>query len=270
MDGADTPTRFDAERFLGLAAARDLSLGRPLRHLEHTPSTMDVALAAARDGAPAGTLVVAEAQTAGRGRHGRAWRSTPGRDLTFSVLLRPRLAPTAAPLVALACGLAVRAAVAARVAATPLVKWPNDVLVDGRKIAGVLVESRARGDALEALVVGVGVNVEARDFSPELRSTATSLALAGATDRGRERWLVDFLEGLARRLSALECGGVEGIVEELGAYDALRGRALSVGPCRGVGAGIDPSGALLVRSEAGATVAVTAGSVVLEPPTAPT
>ncbi|MBN2193791.1 MAG: biotin--[acetyl-CoA-carboxylase] ligase [Polyangiaceae bacterium] len=225
---------------------------------------MDAAFAAAARGAPHGTLVIAEEQTAGRGRHGRSWTSAPGESLTFSLLLRPRLPLAVVPLLPLVTGLAVRQAVAARVSAMASVKWPNDVLVSGRKIAGVLVESRVKGDEVKPLVVGVGLNVETRAFSPSLSPMATSLALAGATDRGREAWLLDCLTELVARLDLLEQGAVDPIVSELGSHDALRGRWLSAGAIRGVGAGIDSTGALLVRTEDHRTVAVTSGMVELE------
>jgi len=256
------PSRFDAGRFADLAARRGLELGLPLEVLDRTTSTMDAAFAAARAEAPHGAVVVAEAQTAGRGQHGRAWASTPGRDLTFSLLLFPRLAPAAVPLVALAAGLAAREAVAARVAEPAAVKWPNDVLVEGRKIAGVLVERRSVG-AAAAVVVGVGLNVETPRFPPALAATATSLLLAGATDRAREPWLADFLVAFAPRLAGLERGAAAEIVRELAAHDALRDRALAVGAVRGHGAGIAPSGALLVRTSDRAIVAVSAGTVEL-------
>jgi len=256
------PSRFDAGRFADLAARRGLELGLPLEVLDRTTSTMDAAFAAARAHAPHGAVVVAEAQSAGRGQHGRAWTSAPGRDLTFSLLVYPRLSPAAVPVVALAAGLAVREAVAARVAEPAAVKWPNDVLVGGRKIAGVLVERRLVG-AAAAVIVGVGLNVETLQFPPALAATATSLLLAGATDRAREPWLADFLHAFAPRLAALEQGSTVEIVRELAAHDALRGRALAVGAVRGHGAGIAPSGALLVRMTGGTSVAVNAGTVEL-------
>ncbi len=256
------PSRFDAGRFADLAARHGLELGLPLEVLDRTTSTMDAAFGTARSGAPHGAVVVAEAQSAGRGQHGRAWASSPGLDLTFSLLLFPRLSDPDVPLVALAAGLAVRDAVATRVGDATTVKWPNDVLVEGRKIAGVLVERRPSG-ATPAVVVGVGLNVETRSFPPDLAGTATSLALAGATSRAREPWLVDFLAAFAPRLAALERGAAAEIVQELATHDALRDRALSVGAVHGRGAGIAPTGALLVRTADGRTVVVSAGTVEL-------
>jgi BirA family biotin operon repressor/biotin-[acetyl-CoA-carboxylase] ligase len=256
------PSRFDAGRFADLAARRGLELGLPLEVLDRTTSTMDAAFGTARSGAPHGAVVVAEAQTAGRGQHGRAWASSTGRDLTFSLLLFPRLSPEAVPLVAVAAGLAVRETVAARVAEATTVKWPNDVLVEGRKIAGVLVERRPSG-AAPAVVVGVGINVETRSFPPEVAGRATSLLLAGATERAREPLLADFLAAFAPRLAALERGAAAEVARELALHDALRDRALAVGAIRGHGAGIASTGELLVRTADGGTVVVSAGTVEL-------
>ena len=148
----------------------EASLGRPRLHLRRTDSTNTRARELAARGAPQGTLVTAAEQTAGRGRQGRSWSAPPGRSLLCSVVIRepPRLLP-------LAAGVAV-AEVAAAAGAPARLKWPNDVLVDGRKLAGILVEGRPQD---RWAVVGVGLNVAVReaDFPPELRGLAATLGL---------------------------------------------------------------------------------------------
>lgn len=258
----DLPS-FAASRCAELVATRGLTLGATLTAVASTGSTMDDALLAARAGAPHGAVYLAETQTRGRGRRGRTWTSVPGAGLTFSLVLRPRLAPSVAPTLALAAGLAVREVVAARGLAAARVKWPNDVLVGRRKVAGVLVEAQVQGAALAAAIVGIGLNVTLRELPADLGARATSLALEGAAPLDRETLFVDLLGALQTRLEALERDGIGSVVAELREHDALRGAALRVGTLTGIGAGLDASGALLVSDAAGTTHAVVAGTVEL-------
>lgn len=254
---------FDPERFEALRQARGVSLGTPLTCLATTTSTMDEARAAARQGAPSGSLFIAEHQTQGRGRRGNRWFSPPGENLMLSLVLRPspNLGSSASPALGgltLAIGLAVRAAVARQVPAQ--VKWPNDVLVGDRKIAGVLVESQIQGPALLALVVGVGVNVEAESFPPELEHTATSFRRLHCSVT-RETLALEFLEALEPRLLALEGQGFPALLSELAEHDALLGRQIRVGECQGLGRGIDGQGGLIIEDPSGTRHIVLAGQV---------
>ncbi len=144
-------------------------LGTPMVVMATTTSTNDVAKRAARDGAAHGATWVAEEQTAGRGRRGHSWVSPPGEGLLFSVLLRLPCTPARVPPIALVAGLAVRDAVAAAApGASIAIKWPNDVLVAGRKVAGILIEAITVGSRVEAVVVGIGINVHTRAFPDEI------------------------------------------------------------------------------------------------------
>lgn len=259
MTAAHLP--FDAARFTALREARGLSLGAPLRALEETGSTNDDAFAAARDGAPHGALFVAESQTEGRGRRGHTWTSPPSSNLTFSLLLRPRIPAERVALLALVAGLAVRAVVASRVQAPALVKWPNDVVVERRKVCGILVESRLSGAVVDAVVVGIGLNVHMEELPPELERIATSLALLGARGQSREALLVEILAELEARLGRFVSSGLASLVGELRAHDALVGEPIAVSGVRGTGAGIDEDGCLLIRDAAGAVHAVNSGTV---------
>ncbi|MEB2313056.1 MAG: biotin--[acetyl-CoA-carboxylase] ligase [Sorangiineae bacterium] len=254
-------TSFDANRFAALASERGLSLGAPLSVVEVTGSTNDDALAAARAGAPHGATFVAEAQANGRGRRGRAWASPPGVNLTFSVIVRPSVPLGRVSAVPLVVGLAVRAAVARRLTTPVELKWPNDVLVDGRKLAGVLVESQLSGHRLAALVVGVGLNVALQEFPADLAGIATSLALSGARDLGRETLLLDVLAALEERLALFEEHGLAPLHRELTLHDALAGARVRVDGVAGLARGIDADGALLVADAGGALRRVIAGSV---------
>ena len=153
---------FDPIRFEGLQRERKLGLGEPLVYHSVTGSTNDDALAEARAGAAHGTTFVADLQTAGRGRRQAAWLSPAGENLLFSVLLRPAIATPRLSGLPLVTGLAVRDAVAPLIAASPLVKWPNDILVDDKKLCGILVESQIRGAEGVAVVIGIGLNVATR------------------------------------------------------------------------------------------------------------
>jgi BirA family transcriptional regulator, biotin operon repressor / biotin---[acetyl-CoA-carboxylase] ligase len=252
---------FDAARFSELARGRGLALGSPLTALEVTESTNDLALDAARAGAPHGATFIAEQQTRGRGRRGRQWSSPPGQNLTFSTLLRPKLEPERASSLTLAVGLAVRDVVAARVGAEVGVKWPNDVVAQGRKVAGILVESQLVSGRISALVVGIGLNVSMRDLPPDISEIATSLALLGSAELERERLLCDLLAELDRRVRAHEALGLPALLDELRAHDALLGRRISVEGAVGVARGIDRSGALLVEDERGQVSPIVSGTV---------
>jgi len=218
-------------------------------------------MAAARAGAPHGLTFVADEQISGRGRRGHRWSAAPGDDLVFSVLLRPRLELERLSALTLAVGLAVRDAVAPRVEAPVTVKWPNDVFVSGRKLAGILVESQLAAGKLSAVVVGVGLNVGTRELPEELRDSATSLSLLGVSGPGREVLLVDLLEALGARVGSYERAGLEPMLDELRRHDALRGRRVRIEGVTGTAQGVDRDGALVVEDGAGARHRILSGTV---------
>ena len=254
---------FDAERFRSQSRRSKPKLGRPLFYQAVTGSTNDDALAAARSGAPHGSLFVADEQTRGRGRRGNSWLAAPGENLLFSVLLRPQLELAQVSALTLAIGLALRDAVAPLVAQETQLKWPNDLYVGGKKLAGVLVESQLQGDRLQAVIVGVGLNVATQQFPEELGARATSLALLGAAQLQREPLLFDLLQAIALRVEAYRAAGVAGILDELNAADALRDRRIRVDALSGVGCGLDAQGCLLIRDDSGHTHAISSGTVEL-------
>jgi BirA family biotin operon repressor/biotin-[acetyl-CoA-carboxylase] ligase len=221
-----------------------MTLGRPRLHLRATSSTNDRARALAAAGAPHGTLVTTGEQTAGRGRQGRAWSAPPGRALLCSLVLRDY-----DPLLPLRAGLAVAdlAGDAARV------KWPNDVLVDGRKVAGILVEARPQ-DGWAVLGIGVNVAVDLADLPPELRDRAGTL---GRAPGEVEAALTELLAALENRLAEPPAAALDA----LRARDALRDRPVRWADGEGTGAGIDDAGALLVRLPGGELVTLDAGEV---------
>ena len=220
------------------------ALGHPRLHLRETDSTNERARELAEAGAPHGTLVTASVQTAGRGRQGRRWEAPEGTALLCSLLVRRFDA-----LLSLRAGLAV-ADVAGGEA---LVKWPNDVLLDGRKVAGVLVEGRPH-DGWAVVGIGVNVAVDVAALGAELSERAGTL---GRPRSALEPTLVELLGALERWLDA----PAEVALEALRARDALREQAVSWSGGSGVGAGIDASGALRVRHESGEEELLSAGEV---------
>ncbi len=266
---------FARSRFFSRLGAR--RLGRTLVTLAETASTNDEAWAACAAGAPHGTTVVAEAQTRGRGRAGRAWHTAPGKALAISVALHRNGRGAPLGLVPLAAGLAVARALE-RLGAAPSLKWPNDVLLGGRKVAGVLCESRrlslaeggARGPgALEAVVVGVGVNVlqAEDDFPAALAGSATSLAREGVAAR-REEVAAAFLDALEPLWEELERGSRGTLLEEWSARATFWGRPVTartpVGEVRGEARALTPDGALRLVDADGAAIDVLAGDLSVE------
>jgi BirA family biotin operon repressor/biotin-[acetyl-CoA-carboxylase] ligase len=223
------------------------SLGRPRLHLRETTSTNERARALAAAGAPHGTLVTAGAQTAGRGRQGRTWTAPAGRALLLSLVVRD---PD--PLLPLRAGLAV-ADLAGRGAR---VKWPNDVLVNDRKVAGVLAEGRPQ-EGWAVLGIGVNAAVDPASLPPELRERAGTL---GRDPAELEAALAELLAALDRRLAEPAAA----TLEALRARDALAGRPVRWAGGEGTGAGIDETGALVVRLADGDLTMLDAGEVHLE------
>jgi BirA family biotin operon repressor/biotin-[acetyl-CoA-carboxylase] ligase len=253
---------FSIDRYSELWDRERLALGHPLTLKDVTESTNDDALLAAREGAPHGATFVAERQTKGRGRRGTAWHDQPGSTLTFSLLLRPSIALDRATQLTIVAGLAVRAVAELRLSNTPhvaKVKWPNDVVVGTRKLAGILVESQLRGDTLSAVVIGVGLNAGPMDFPRELDTRATSLANLGAASE-REALLVEFLSQFSARVSSFEAGGTQWL-EEVRRHDALFGQRVRVGELEGTARGIDDGGRLVVTERTGTQHRIATGHV---------
>lgn len=220
------------------------ALGRPRLHLRETRSTNDAARELAGAGAPHGTLVTAGVQTAGRGRQGRAWSAPPGRALLLSLVIRDP-----EPLLPLRAGLAV----ADLAGAGARVKWPNDVLLDGRKVAGILVEGRP---AERWAVVGIGINaaVDLDTLPAELRDRAATL---GLEPRGLETALEELLATLEVRLGQSH----EAALGDLRERDALLGARVTWAGGSGTGAGIAGGGGLRVRGDDGAETVLESGEV---------
>ena len=221
---------------------------------QSTASTMDDASAAAAEGATHGHLVLADQQTRGRGAHGREWISPAGSDLYFSVVTRPAVEPASTALITLATGLGVRDAVASLLPErSVLVKWPNDIWIERRKCAGVLVESRTVGMRIDSVIIGVGLNVNRAQWPPELEGAATSLQAARGGDESFDRAdvLAVLLFHIERWVTRFIKDGAAVVVGGLRPHLALIGERVRWEEGEGLFDGIGPDGAARVRTEAG-------------------
>jgi BirA family biotin operon repressor/biotin-[acetyl-CoA-carboxylase] ligase len=231
--------------------------------LAEASSTNDVAREQARKGARSGFLVAASHQTTGRGRLGRNWESPPDRGLYVSILLRPDLPMTEAGKLTILSSVATVDAVETVSGLRPQIKWPNDLMVGGRKLAGLLIETEPKGGRLAFAVIGIGLNVrqEAGDFSPAVRGLATSLYLATGQLYRRADLLVALLQAVERRLSR----PFDEVREAWTASSLTLGQRVTLTTVRGrkhgQAMGLDESGALLLRGDSGEVEAVTAGDM---------
>ncbi|MEI6225183.1 MAG: biotin--[acetyl-CoA-carboxylase] ligase [Deltaproteobacteria bacterium] len=240
-------------------------LGQTLHCSEELPSTNDRARELADAGAAHGEVVVAESQTAGRGRRGRAWASPAGRNLYLSVILRPNLPPQRAPELTLVASVA--ACDACRKAGVEVgIKWPNDLLVGERKVAGILTELSAEPDLVHWVVLGIGVNLNSGsgDFPADLRGVATSLSIERGQPVPRALFAAALLSELEQWLDRHAADGFGPVREAWRERSVTLGREVRVdadgGEISGVAEDIDASGALLVRGRSG-LVRVVSGDV---------
>lgn len=263
----EPPDIWCAEEIAGRCPARENSalMWNPLL-LAETASTNDVAREQGRKGAKAGFVVAASRQTRGRGRLGRNWESPPNRGLYVSILLRSDLAMTEAGRLTILSSVAAMDAVEAVAGFRPQIKWPNDLLVNGRKLAGLLIETEPSGARLAFAVVGIGINVkhETDDFSPEVRGLATSLRLVTGESFRRADVLVALLQAFERRLARPFAEAREAWA----ASSLTLGQRVTLTTARGTkhgqAVGLDESGALLLRGNSGEVEVVTAGDMSAE------
>ncbi len=231
-------------------------LGLALHWFREVGSTNDVAKALAEEGAAHGEVVVAEGQTAGRGRRGRTWASPPGRNVYLSVILRPELPPARAPELTLLASVAL-CQVVQQAGVPAAIKWPNDLMVGGRKVAGVLTEMAAELDQVQWIVLGVGVNVNTRteDFPPELRESATSLCIERGQPVPRALFAAAALTALEEWLDRHAAEGFGPIRAKWREMSDTLGREVRVRApgcdIEGLAEDVDETGALLVRTRTG-------------------
>ena len=243
-------------------------IGRDIRVFEETTSTNDVIEKLARDGVKEGAVVFAESQTKGRGRLGRKWSSPTHQGLWFSILLRPKLTPQEVTQLTVASATALRRAIKTVTGVAADIKWPNDLLIGGKKVVGILTEMSAAVDRVRHVILGIGVDVNQTDFPPELRAIATSLKAATGEEISRAELAVEILRELDFDYARIGAGKFATVADEWEIGCATIGKSVSVQlgsrRIRGIAEAMDDGGALLVRTEHGHLERITGGDVTLE------
>ena len=230
--------------------------------LETTDSTQSEVKRLAADGAPEGTVVSARHQRAGRGRRGHDWWDAPGQSLLFSVLLRPAGPSAAVPQLSLVGGLAVADALAETVSVSARIRWPNDLLVDGRKVCGILAEAASDGAGrLDYVILGIGINLNQTAFPATLQQRATSLCLVTGRTYAAKPVLAAALAHLGRRYAEWRSGGFAALRAAWLGRSTLPGQVVRL-PDGGEGAGVDvgDDGVLVARAGDGRLLRVVSGA----------
>lgn len=257
-----------AEILEGLGTQR---FGRQVLYRESVGSTNDLAKEMAREGAPEGLLVIADEQTAGRGRLGRSWTTPRGSALAMSVVLRPAFPAHHAHRITLAAAVAVAEAVGEAAGLPVGIKWPNDLLLSGRKFCGILTEMEAEQESIRHVICGIGINVnlEEQELPPELRGIATSLRVERGAALKRAALARAVLERLESAYDLVAAGRYPSLLDRWRRLSVTLGQPVSVtavdgsSSLTGVAEDLDPEGALLVRTSGGLLHRVVAGEVTL-------
>ena len=245
-------------------------IGRDIRVFEKTTSTNDDIEKLARDGVKEGVVVFAESQTKGRGRLGRSWVSPSKKGLWFSVLLRPNFHPQETTRLTVGAATALVRAVKSETQLVAEVKWPNDILLHGRKTAGILTELSAELDHVKHVILGIGVdvNLSSGDYPPELRKAATSLSLETKRIIQRPELAATLLRELDEMYARVRSGGFAAVADEWESHCSTLGKHVSIRigsrHVRGRAESLDDDGALLVRTEHGHLERIMGGDVTME------
>ena len=240
--------------------------GKRFYHFFKTDSTNRVAMELAYAGEEEGAVILAEAQTEGRGRAGRKWHSEQGTGLYVTLLLRPRLSPVQAPLLTMLAGVSLHSAILAQTGLNTELKWPNDILIDGKKLGGILTEMHAEPSQVRFVIVGIGLNVNQEKFPAELASIATSLRTESGKSHSRLELLVRLLREFETDYNRFLREGPSYVVGRFAEVSQFAdGKRVRVDTGRdtysGRTAGLSSDGLLLVKKDDGDTVTVVAGDV---------
>jgi BirA family biotin operon repressor/biotin-[acetyl-CoA-carboxylase] ligase len=245
-------------------------VGRDIQVFQETTSTNDVIEKLARDGVKEGAVVFAESQTRGRGRLGRKWMSPSRKGLWFSILLRPDLRPVAATQLTIMAATALRRSLDSQTGLSPEIKWPNDILIKGRKVAGVLTELNAEVDRVKYVILGIGVdvNLNSGDFPAELRKMATSLKAESGKPFSRADLAIAILRELDRDYARIIEGKFTEVADEWESHCTTIGHEVIIRcgqrEIHGQAEALGEEGALLVRTEHGRLESVIGGDVTVE------
>lgn len=243
-------------------------IGKRIIHFTETDSTNTQALLLARGGAAEGTVVLAERQTAGRGRMDRTWHSPPGAGIYLSVILTPRVSPSRLPGITLVAAVAGAESLKESTRVSVDIKWPNDLLLNGRKICGILTELHSREDGSPIVIVGIGINVNTpRDMFPEdIANTASSIMIETGREASRKDIVSSLLGHFERWYRIYTEGGFAVILDRWKAYSGIIGRRIRVeqegARTEGTVLDIDISGALIIHDDAGLRHSICSGDIV--------
>lgn len=235
-------------------------------YFDATDSTNAQAKRLAEAHAPHGTLVVSDRQDGGKGRRGRSWASPSGVGIWMSLILRPKIDPSLASMLTLVAALAVRKGILEETGLSPLIKWPNDLVLNGKKICGILTEMSTELMEIQYVITGIGINVNQKEFPPEIRDTATSLSLEAGRSFRRSSLIAAILKAFEKDYEAfLKTGDLSLLLEEYNACLVNRGKEVCIldpsGEYRAVAEGIDESGSLLVTLPDGTRREIISGEV---------
>ena len=263
-ESAGSRDRYDAARMRAKLSTR--VFGRVLEYHERVGSTNDVILDMAEQAAPHGTVCLADEQSAGRGRRGYGWFSPPGCGIWASVLLRPRLSAARTPPLTLCAAAAVARVLEPAAGESVKIKWPNDLLMGGRKVAGILAESRIVSGDEPVIVVGMGINVNhtREQFPDELSATATSLRIESGRPVGREALFLAILEAFESAYGYYLATGTVSFLAEVDSRLAWRGLAVEAdSPAGAAGrvSRIDEEGGLVLDRQEGGPLVIRSGSI---------
>jgi BirA family biotin operon repressor/biotin-[acetyl-CoA-carboxylase] ligase len=242
------------------------ALGLPVHHFETIDSTMTEAARLAEIGATAGTMVLAEMQTAGRGRLGRQWHSENSSGIYLTLILRPEIPPASAPVLTLMAGVSLATVVESLVPGAVDIRWPNDLLINGRKCAGILVEMRAESQRIDYVLLGIGINVNQTEFPEGLETPPSSLQLEAGRPVPRADLLISLLKQLDADYNSLLADGAAKVIDRYETISSYaRGKRVRVGEdgnfTFGVTAGLTAEGILLLQQDGGSVERIVAGHV---------
>lgn len=240
-------------------------IGEEIHYFDVTDSTNIRAKQLAEEGSCHGTLVVADRQEAGRGRRGKSWTSPAGTSIYMSILLKPEIKPQSASMLTLIAGLSVARAIKEYANLSPQIKWPNDIVINGKKVCGILAELSTEIEEIHYVVVGIGINVRNREFPEEIAQIATSLFLEGREDIGRSELIETVCEYFEHYYDIFcRTNDLSGLCQEYNEYLVNRGRQVKVldpqKSFEGKALGITDKGELVVETEEGEKL-VSAGEV---------
>lgn len=245
-------------------------LGHNIFYYDEIDSTNTEAKRKAEAGEPHGTLVVADMQSAGRGRRGRDWSSPKHQGIFFSILLRPEIEPVNAPMLTLVMAIAAARGISKCTGLTPQIKWPNDIVINGKKVVGILTEMSAQTDYVNYIVIGTGINVHQTSFPEELEEKATSIDLEQEKQRGTRILRAQLLEEILEQFEIcyeiyIKTQDLSGLMEEYNQELVNKNRRVRVldplGEFEGQALGINKKGSLLVKKDGGEIVEISSGEV---------